>query len=202
MAKSIEDLNKKILDLIRNDSEINHFRINVINGGEKYYLKYMSFLSELVKENPDLISIKYYPKYKELINDVLIDDELHKDWFNLFIFNINHMDYDVQGVIAQMEDIFLCKSHLEISFKDKMYTYFSVTDISRDETQMLNKHYEKFKDKCVPIKHLNQDFTKTNFLLTITDILSVHSCMFMEKFERAYNKLESLVKESSILKAM
>lgn len=79
---------KLIKNSLNNNGNIKHYRINIVNGCDSLFNNYKEKLGTLLQDN--MFSIRHYTNVTDIDTD-LFDrlDDLNKDWFNLFVFNVN-----------------------------------------------------------------------------------------------------------------
>lgn len=82
----------RIIKLINSDEQIEHCRVNIINGCGNVFEKYKNNLSDL--EDRDYISVRFYKDIPSLNHDLFGEEGFMSDnWFNLFVFNLNYANH-------------------------------------------------------------------------------------------------------------
>lgn len=86
----MEQLKESIFEIINNDSDTEHIRLNIINGCSEVFDKYKKHLYEHFNDE-NKTSIRFYKNWEVLYKDLFFDlKEMSPKWFNLFIFNLNY----------------------------------------------------------------------------------------------------------------
>jgi hypothetical protein len=88
-TSNIENLVGSIVELIRDDEQIDHCRVNIVNGSSDVFMKYKRNLGAI--EDREEISVRFYKTTKDLHQDLFYEKDFMADnWFNLFAFNLNY----------------------------------------------------------------------------------------------------------------
>lgn len=182
--QNINHLVDKITSVIKNDAQISHCRVNIVNGCGDVFDKYKENLSSIA--NKDTITVKFY----ENIEDVHLDlfhniNFMSEDWFNLFVFNLNYCEhicineacehyntktmscnqltYCLEAICCDEEIPVREQLMLEIRGVDLIMRelrsrfdskYFAATIVSMLPQSVIHRAFEEFTGEECPIKSL------------------------------------------------
>ncbi len=194
--QNVKDSAEKIIQLIETDPNIQHCRINIINGDDERFSKYKQNLASIANQKD--ISVRFYPSIPDVEKDLFQDKEFMADnWFNLFVFNLD--DCQKEQLMCEIKFI----DYLTYLLKDKFDSKFYATTIVYTLPQeIIHKSFEDFTGEVCPIKSLRclgYEFTGEEIMEYMYKILQTHSTQFLQNWSRVLNKLELFTKREEIL---
>ena len=185
--QKIKHTTTRIVETIREDLHIQHCRINVVNGAKEIFKKYKETLNTI---DEDCISVRFYQDHNSLHSDLFPDpDFMSRDWFNLFVFNI---DNEIDVLEAEIRGVELITLELRSRFDSKYYSVLVVSPISQ---RLLSKSYKEITGEECPIansRYLGYDFDSIQILDYLDRILHTHSSKFLSRWSDALKKIETL----------
>jgi len=163
VTSNVQTIVNDIVELIENDSQIEHCRINIVNGYGDVFTKYKNNLKAI--EDKEHISVRFYNDVIDLNKDIFRDDDfMAEDWFNLFAFNLNYCNHICinRG----------CDSYgMEVQVCDKPYYCVDATCIGTDSS-VRETLMNDIRGIDFIVKELRSRFDSKFYATTIVSLLS------------------------------